>query len=331
MAEVDRLLSTGDLLSAAHLAAGILTSPELDPTDVKTIADLLSIRYSCLELTGNTFVAAQESKVLEDLNSEFYYIIPPSVSSEQPRLESTSSLAIHILPFSLRLQASRLQSIGFSDPRRGVSAFYDLGLECREHLSWPDASPTDRGLWGRRLTELGIRVVNALVGINDLECAKRTLASLSPPLDVDWKTRMSLLMMKIGDLSAAKDLLEGSSEGEDLLDPLLTIAEGRFEDAVLGWEKLRAQDHAGHLKSIIHQNLAVIYLYTGRLSDARRLMEDIVEGGEGYGSLTFNLATLYELSSERSRDLKLALANRVALQDGSRLKPKCRLNADFKL
>lgn len=331
MAEIDRLLSIGELLSAAHLAAGILTSQELDPTDVDTVADLLSIRYSCLELTGNTLVAAQESKVMEDLNSEFYYIVPLPVSSAQPGSESSSTPAIHILPFSLRLQASRLQSIGFSDPRRGVSSLYDLGLECREHLSSPDLSPSERELWGRRLRELGIRVVNALIEINDLDCAKRTLASLRPTLDVEWKTRMSLLMMKVGDLSAAKDLLEGSSEENDLLGALLATAEGRFEDAVLEWEKMRALDHAGHLKSIVQQNLAVNHLYAGHLSDARRVMEDMVQEEEGYGSLTFNLATIYELSSEKSRDLKVALAIRVASQDGNTLKAKGRLNADFKL
>jgi trafficking protein particle complex subunit 12 len=308
-----------------------LTSPELDPTDIKTISHLLSVRYSCLELTGNTLVAAQESKVLEDLNSEFYYIIPPSVSSQQRQSEPTISPPIHILPFSLRLQASRLQSIGFSDSRRGVSALYDLGLECREYLSSPDASPSERELWGKRLTELGIRVVNALVEINDLECAKRTLASLRPVNDVDWKARMGLLMIKIGDLSAAKSLLEDSCETADLLGPLLATAEGRFEDGVQEWERLRAANRAPHLQAVIQQNLAVNYLYVGRLSDARQLMEDVVENGEGYASLTFNLATIYELSSEKSRDLKVALADRVSSQDGTKLKSRGKLNADFKL
>ena len=331
LASIDELLSRGDFLLAAHLAAGVLTSPALDPTDICTIADLLSIRYSCLELTGNTLVAAQESKALEDLNSEFYYIIPPINATEQSKSQTVACPADHILPFRLRLQASRLQSIGFSDPRRGVSALYDLALECREHLAWPRISSNERKLLARRLIELGVRVVNALIDINDLECAKRTLGNLGPTNDVDCKVRMGLLLVKVGDISAAKDLLKGSPETSDMLSPLLATAEGRFEDAVRDWENLSRRNPETHLKSIVQQNLAVNYLYAGRLDDARHLMEDAIDNGEGYGTLTFNLATIYELSSEKSRDLKMRLADRVASQNGTMLRSHGKMNADFKL
>jgi trafficking protein particle complex subunit 12 len=331
LGEIDRRLSTGEFLFAAHLAAGVLISPTLDPTDIKTIADLLSIRYSCLELTGNTLVAAQESKALEDLNSEFYFIVPPNKATEQSQSETVGSLPNHVLPFRLRLQASRLQSIGFSDPRRGVSALYDLGLECREHLASPHISSSESKLWAQRLTELGVRVVNALIDINDLECAKRTLKDLRSSHDVNWKVRMGLLMVKVGDISAAKDLLKESPETLAMLAPLLATAEGRYEDAVRDWENLRSQNRKADLASIMQQNLAVNYLYAGRLEDARHLMEDAVENGEGYGTLTFNLATIYELSSEKSRDLKMRLADRVASQNGTMLRSHGKMNADFKL
>ncbi len=164
-----------DFLSAAHLAGGILSSGSIRATDIKTIFRLLSIRFSCLELTGNTLLAAQESKALEDLISTFYYYDPPEV----PKASSGEEIAPleHIMPFSLRLQALRLQSIGFSDPRRGVSALYDLGIECRERVAYPGSSDTDRETWRARLDEIGIRVVNALVEMGDLDCARRTLES----------------------------------------------------------------------------------------------------------------------------------------------------------
>ena len=331
LAKVEKLLSNGEFPSAAHTAAGILTSPALDPTNIKTIVDLLSIRYSCLELIGNTLAAAQESKVLEDLNSEFYYIVPLTALSLKSQKETTSSLPTHILPFSLRLQASRLQSIGFSDPRRAISALYDLGLECREHLALSDISSNERELWERRLTELGVRVVNALIEINDLECAKRTLKGLRSKNDLSWTVRMGLLLMKIGDISAAKELLHSSSETSKMLMPLLATIEGRFEDAICEWQDFSTHNQETYLKSIIQQNLAVNYLYAGRLGDARQLMEAAVEKGEGYGSLTFNLATVYELSSEKSRDLKISLAARVASQDRTMLTSRGMTNADFKL
>ena len=331
LAEIDRLLSRGDFLSAAQIAAGTLTSPALDPTDTETIAELLSIRYSCLELTGNTLVAAQESKALEDLNSAFYFTIPPATPSHQTQAVTPSHPPNHILPFRLRLQASRLQSIGFSDPRRGVTALYDLATECREHIRFPDTLPHHRHLWEERLVELGVRVVNALIEINDMECAKRTLKELRSSNDPNWRVRMGLLLLKVGDMSAAKELLGDPSETSTMLGPLLATAEGRFEDAVRDWEKLRTRDQDLHLNAIVQQNLAVNYLYTGRLAEARDLMECAVDDGEGYGSLTFNLATIYELSYEKSRDLKMALADRVASRAGTMLKSRGKLNADFKL
>lgn len=315
LAEVESLLSRGDVLTAGHVAAGILTSPGLDPTDTKTIAYLLSVRYSCLELTGNTLIAAQESKALEDLNSEFYYVSPTPTSFQQSKLETTSTLPNHILPYSLRLQALRLQSIGFSDPRRAVAALYDLGLECREHIASPLISLSERKLWEGRLAELGIRVVNALIDVNDLECAKRSLLSLRASNDLDWLVRMGLLLMKLGDIPAARNHLRASPEISEFLGPLLATAEGRFEDAIHEWEILASKNGEKHRETIIQQNLAVNYMYAGRLKEAHHMMEGMIESGEGYRSLTFNLATVYELSSERSRDLKTNLAARIASQE----------------
>jgi trafficking protein particle complex subunit 12 len=142
---------------------------------------------------------------------------------------------------------------------------------------------------------------------------------------------MGLLLLRIGDISAARELLHDSSETVGMLAPLLATAEGRYEDAVREWDILRDESQGSPLQSITQQNLAVNYLYSGRLKDARRLMEDAVENGEGYGSLTFNLATVYELSSDKSRDLKMSLVSRVASQDGSRMKSWAKTNANFKL
>lgn len=311
LAETERLLSGGDFLSAAHLAARVLTAPELDSTDIKTISDLLSIRYSCLELTGNTLIAAQESKALEDLNSEFYYINPPMSSSKKSHSDSTSRISSHILPFPLRVQASRLQSIGFSDPRRAVSALYDLGLECRDYVASPDTSATDREVWGRRLTELGIRVANALIEINDIDCAKRTLRSLQASTEPHSIARICLLLMKVGDISAAKEMLGHSGETSAVQVALLATVEGRFEDAVREWEILSSQKQGPSVDSIIRENQAVCYLYSGRVKDARQLLEESVGKGQSHKSLTFNLATVYELCSEKSRDLKMKLTRIV--------------------
>lgn len=337
LTQLDTLLSKGHFLSVASLAASILVSGSVPPTDSKTIFELLALRYSCLELTGNGMLAAQESKALEDLNSTFYYV---DVLPQSGHLEADvtgPTLQQHIMPFALRLQALRLQAIGFSDPRRGVSTLYDLGLECREHATLRFITRQERDIWSSRLSEIGIRVVNALIEMGDLDCAARTLATLKPSNSKNtstWKMQMILLYLKIGDLSGAEQLLQGSNTTDEqarLLQPLLTFAEGRYEDAALAWERSLQSVISQEDAALIRQNLAVAYLYSGQIEKTRQIMEGLVDDGNSFQSLLLNLATLYELSSDRSRELKVALAGRVAQQDANSERGWTKTNADFKI
>jgi trafficking protein particle complex subunit 12 len=55
-----------------------------------------------------------------------------------------------------------------------------------------------------------------------------------------------------------------------------------------------------------------------------------VEGGYSSHTLLFNLATMYELCTERNRNLKLKLAEKVASMEPSNRGWE-KSNADFKL
>lgn len=309
----------------------------MSSTDTKTIFELLSLRYSCLELTGNGLLAAQESKALEDLNSTFYYVDRPAHTADVSLDGEQQPEPDHIMPFDLRLQALRLQAIGFSDARRGVSALYDLGLECREHIASSFTSSQDREIWVDHLEETGIRVVNALIEMGDLDCAIRTLASLKPskPNNVStWKWRMILLHLKIGDLTAAGRLMQETAETDtqsSISVPLLTFAEGRYEDAALAWESCLEMDTVGEEAALVKQNLAVAYLYSGHIEKSQKIMEGLVNEGNSFSSLVNNLATLYELTSDRSREMKSVLASKVAGQEVVPNRNWSKTSADFKL
>lgn len=232
------------------------------------------------------------------------------------------------MPFSLRLQALRLQSIGFSDPRRGVSALYDLGIECREHVAFSGTSAENREIWRARLGEIGIRVVNSLVEMGDLECARRTLKSnIADDVSSATAQRMALLYLKIGDVEKARTVQSLPSNFE----PLLMMAEGRFEDAAKLWEEQLEAYTVQDGKALIKQNLAVAYLYSGQIERSRDFLDELVNTGESFESLTINLATLYELSSDRSKDLKLAAASRIAAHQKDRNVIPPLTNAAFKL
>jgi trafficking protein particle complex subunit 12 len=118
---------------------------------------------------------------------------------------------------------------------------------------------------------------------------------------------------------------------DSVLMPLLAISEGRYEDAAQLWRNQENTENDADNVALVKQNLAVAYLYSGQLQKARTLLEELVDAGHSFQSLTVNLATIYELSSDRSKDLKMALAGKIAKQQESVGHAWSRTNVDFKL
>lgn len=269
--QLNDLCKKGHYLPAAHFAATILTSNLITSTDYSAIFSLLYTRLTCLLLTGNTLLAAEESKALQDLNSSFYYV---DVKPDLPKEDGSSQELpekVHLAPWSLRVIAVRLQSIGFSDTRRGISGLYDLGLEARRHIIRPGVGAEEKSLWKARLADLGIRVVNALVEMGDLEAARRSLASMAPPSkgDVRRLQQRALLHLRVGDVDSAKDLFSSVSSPANVVEPLLKMAEGKFDEAVAGWNDLLKTYCGTDDEVLIKQNLAVCLLYVGDLKQVR--------------------------------------------------------------
>ena len=268
--KLDDLLKDGHFLLAAHFSGAILTSSILSPTDHQSIFYLLHTRLTCLELTGNVLLAGQEAKALEDLNSSFYYLDADLDIADNTGGQTQQSHPRHIVPWPLRVLAVWLQSIGFGDARRGISGLYELGLEARRNIFRPGVEEEEKKLWKDRLADLGLRVVNALVDIDDLDAARRSLANLKAPdtKDGSWKARMALLHLRIGDVGAAKEVLGDSGEvANGILDPLVSMAEGRYSDAVEEWRDCLKSHQGMESEALITQNLAVCLLYIGELNE----------------------------------------------------------------
>ncbi|KAL1965340.1 hypothetical protein VTN77DRAFT_5777 [Rasamsonia byssochlamydoides] len=334
LSTINSLLAQGHFLLAAHLCGTLLTSPAISPTDNKTIFTLFYTRLACLELTGNTVFAAQESKALEDLSSAFYYVDADLETAGDGQNRSNGRQPYHIVPWPLRVLAVRLQSIGFGDARRSVAGLYELGLEARRELMRPDIDSTQKQIWKERLADLGIRSVNALIEMGDLDAARRSLDTLKGnSADNDsMRIRKILLYLRIGDVGAAKEILHESSHLEEgVLKALINMAEGRYDDAVVEWRALLEKNSNKSSEPMIAQNLAVCLLYTGQLNESRALLESLISANHSFQSLTFNLSTIYELCSDKSRNLKMRLADEVAKQTHSGETNLDRSNADFKL
>ncbi|KAK1838285.1 hypothetical protein CCHR01_19086 [Colletotrichum chrysophilum] len=349
-ASLDDLLAMGHFRAAAIAAVQELTGtggparPRVDPSDHQRIFTLLYTRLACLTLIDATSVAAQEVRALEDLNAGVY-------------IDETTGE--HLVPWELRVLNIRLQALGFGDPRRSVMAYHDLAREAREQISKAAARHDNSAseLWKARLHDLGISVAGALIEMDDLAGAAHHLAALRDRGDGKMALSRALMWLHLGDVDAARRSVQdagGDDDGrhaEQVVAALCQMADGEYKAALQSWRGLKEQV----MDEMIGVNMAVCLLYTGKLTEVRRQtpfsyllllppsyvivhtdkvarasLEDMV--GDGYSShtLLFNLSTTYELCTERNRNLKLRLVEKVADQDET-VKGWEKSNADFKL
>ncbi|KAH7345919.1 hypothetical protein BKA66DRAFT_517143 [Pyrenochaeta sp. MPI-SDFR-AT-0127] len=302
---LDTLLLSGHYRLAAIAAARNIVAAA-SPSDHETLFHLVHVRLACLCLIQEHALAAQESKVLGDLNSAFY--MHPLTNA-------------HLVPWDLRLLVVRLAALGYGEWRKGIMGYYELARECRERIVKAPLED-EKKIWRFRLRDCGIRVANVLVEMGDLEGAGRHLGTLCTSADTSdtAEAREILLMetlvwLRVGDIQAARRCLARATNTatDELVDgtlhALIHLADSDYEAAGQSFRTLHEQFPED---AMVAQNLAVCLLYTGRIADARNLLSELVDESPPFHSLVFNLSTVYELCTERNRDKKLALAEKLA-------------------
>lgn len=317
LAKVDTLLADGDFAGAAHFSALCLTSPFLDPTDAAFIFELLSVRYTSLELLGQEALAAREARALEDLTSTFYCNV---VEADELMIEAHARqrpLSIHIVPFELRVQAMRLQSIAFDDRRRFITALYDVGSECREHIASPYTSAEDRELWRSRLATLGTQVINSLIDLEEFDCAERFMSQHSledKSGEPTWACRKMLLLVRMGRVVEAEKYIEdiGDDTSKLIMQAIIATAKDDLDEADALLAQAIESSGQASLSTVVRQSLAVNCLYRGRINDAQRILEQLLMQGSISRSSITTLATIFELRSEHARAQKEFLAEQIA-------------------
>ncbi|KAB5572769.1 hypothetical protein GE09DRAFT_683904 [Coniochaeta sp. 2T2.1] len=306
------LLAKGHYRAAAAAAAQtlILSSSSPTPPDAAQIFSLLHVRLACLTLTDNTSLAAQE------------------VRSLPPDLDDAA-----VLPWPLRVLVVRLRAIGYGDQRRAVMSYYDLAREARAALAAAgekgDHSSTE--LWRERLDELGVRVAGALVEMEDLQGAAQLLGSLKDRGDGRLGMAKALLWLHLGDVDAARACAESlPGKGGQVVDALAAMADGEYAVALEMWRALTGDEEGGGEDEMVGVNMAVCLLYVGKMQEGRALLESLVDAGCASHTLLVNLSMMYELCTERSRTLKMQLAERAAAMDETPSGWE-KTNGDFKL
>lgn len=287
------LLQNGHFRRAA--GAALIQLSQCPSEETPRILELLYTRLACLVLIARPDLAAAEGAALTDFLAQN----PPGAAELVP-----------LIPWELRLLLVRLQSITAADSgRRGVMSLYSLAGEVRAQLR-AAGSAAQRSLWSDRLSDLGLRVVDTLVEMGELETASRHLDTLAG-VDADQLAyRRALLRLRVGDVAgaqAAVDKIENATR-QLSLNALVDLANGSTAAAVSKWQS--GSDDLSDAS--FASNLAVGLLYTGRIADARQIFEQLVSDASVFPGLLFNLGTVYELSTEQALQRKTATVSTVA-------------------
>ncbi|KLU87318.1 hypothetical protein MAPG_06319 [Magnaporthiopsis poae ATCC 64411] len=147
----------------------------------------------------------------------------------------------------------------------------------------------------------------------------------------------ALLWLHLGDVDAARACVNAGKDSDSsstpdssrdkIISALCDMADGDYESALATWTDLRGELPRDEMVGV---NTAVCLLYVGKMEQGRAILEEMVDSGYSSHTLLFNLTTMYELCTERARDEKQHLAERVAALEPS-LKGWEKTNADFKL
>lgn len=316
-ASVPELLQGGHFRRAAEAAVRALLQSPPDASD--QILHLLYTRLACLVLISRPDIAAHEAAPLDGFISRN----PPEAFA-----------AVATIPWDLRLLLVRLQSIGAPDGgRRGIMSLYALAGEVRANLRHARVSGDKAAIaaWSDSLTDLGLRVCDALVEMGELETATRHLDTLNG-VDLDEMAyRKALLRVRVGDVTGARNCAEKlqSDLRRKEFDSLLRMSDGDYEGAVKSLQDLM-EEYPSH--ELFAQNAAVSLLYTGHITSARDVLEDLSSRLPMFPTLLFNLSTVYELCTERGADRKAVLIQQsAAKQPGPDSGGWERAAMDFKL
>ncbi|KAF2226350.1 hypothetical protein BDZ85DRAFT_305351, partial [Elsinoe ampelina] len=316
-ATLSDLTAKGFYRHAAIKAASDLCTGVVPSSDAKAVLHAFHVRLACLLVCGYLDVAAGEARPLGDR---------PGSSAGQV------GAGVGVVPWGLRVLVQRLAGVGAQDGgRRAVMGWFLLAGECRARFAGA-GTEEEREVRRARLGDLGVRVAGELIGMGEVEAAVRHLEELEVgdgEAGDEMRARLGLLYVRIGDVRRAEGLLGSmqGGKGREVLGGLIRFAEGDYEGAAALFKELHAKDDKDVL---VANNYAIALLYTGHMEEAAEVLERLVDETIPTSATLFNLATMYELVTEKAVERKAKLVDRVASR-GPENGGWERAGADFKL
>ncbi|KAK3877262.1 hypothetical protein Pcinc_018017 [Petrolisthes cinctipes] len=185
-------------------------------------------------------------------------------------------------------------------------------------------------LWRTRRQRVLYSVTNCAVSLKDFRLAGSLLERLiqeDPNAVAGLYSALGRMCLQLGDVTAAQDMFNQHLEHSPpppqhdpvqglLHSAYISIAQNAFKDAS---EILQQAHKINSNNGLVINNLAVCLMYTGRVSEAIKLMEGaIISQPERFlhEALVLNLATMYELESSNAHQKKLKLLSSIAQHKG---------------
>lgn len=180
--------------------------------------------------------------------------------------------------------------------------------------------------WNKRVNRVIHAIVNCSLLMKNYPLASLLLKELieekkdlSAKEVSSLKLALSRIFLQCGDLIQAEKYFNQVFEGQKTPNTseyvnrgLLSIAKAEFDKALNYFLEGLKMDPKNIM---LHNNVAVCYLYSGRLKDAIKQYETAIELNPAQAlneNLILNVATLYELESNNSRSKKLNLLRKIA-------------------
>ncbi|XP_042893480.1 trafficking protein particle complex subunit 12-like isoform X2 [Penaeus japonicus] len=185
-------------------------------------------------------------------------------------------------------------------------------------------------LWRTRRLKVLYSITNCAVSLKDFRLAGSLLERLTqedPNSAAGLYSALGRLCLQLGDVTAAQDTFNHYLEHtpppphHDPVQGLLhsayiSIAQNAFKDAT---EILQQAHKINPNNGLVINNLGVCLMYTGRVTEAIKLVEGAVFSQPDrflHEAIILNLATMYELESSNAHHNKLKLLSLIAQHKG---------------
>ncbi|GAA5862239.1 hypothetical protein JCM1840_001689 [Sporobolomyces johnsonii] len=259
--------------------------------------------------------------------SRVYSLLPPSACLSSPAFPAPPDTPLFhtAVPFELHFLAASLPGLQ-GNKETSVEGLATLMRATKAEM-WASkrGGRADEHEWRSRAEKVGAAMTALLAELKATSNASSLLSSASPsPALYQALARLHYSSGNLAAFVQASQNLDGSDRLARKLKVLELVAKGEWAEAE---EKLRRLVEEDPADGEVHNNLAVVLLYSAKLQEAITVLTNLLATypliAYNDESILFNLSTLLELRTEHAASQKLRLLRSAAEFGGEELPASC--------